>query len=215
MSRVARARSKSDLSEAALIGRPRSGEIDRAVIAATLRQLGENGYGALSIAAIAAESGTTRTAIYLRWPSKADLVTAAVAELASGVRAPETDDPYADLVALVDEFVRSNQRTRGMALIGALLVEEHRQPELVELFRARLLRPRRARLRAVLERARAQRLIDADADLEVAENLFTGGWYAHYLTGKPAPRDWTARLVRLVWQALGGDPPRSTRTRRR
>jgi AcrR family transcriptional regulator len=210
---MARVRLKSGSRVTAAIGRPRDDGIDRAVIAATLRHLGEHGYGGLSIAAIAAESGTTRTAIYLRWPSKADLVTAAVADLAFEVRVPETDDAFADLVALVDEFVRSNQRTRGMALIGALLVEERRQPELVALFRERLLRPRRARIRAVLERARDDGLIDADADLALAENLFTGAWYAHTLTGNPTPRDWAPRLVRLIWRALGGLPPRSAAAR--
>jgi AcrR family transcriptional regulator len=55
-------------------GRPRDQRIDRAVLAATNELLERDGYGQLTIAAIAERAGTTKTAIYRRWPTKAHLV---------------------------------------------------------------------------------------------------------------------------------------------
>ncbi|MEO8107998.1 MAG: helix-turn-helix domain-containing protein, partial [Actinomycetes bacterium] len=63
-------------------GRPRDAGIDHSVLAATRRQLAASGFAALSVAAVAFEAGTTRPAIYRRWPTKSDLAVAAVANLA-------------------------------------------------------------------------------------------------------------------------------------
>lgn len=55
-------------------GRPRDTRIDTAVLAAAAELLGEVGYADLTVAAIADRAGTSRPAVYRRWPSKAHLV---------------------------------------------------------------------------------------------------------------------------------------------
>src|SRR5690348_244768 len=60
-------------------GRARDGAIDARILAAAKRQLAVLGYEGMSIAAVAQEAGTTRQALYRRWPSKADLAAAVVA----------------------------------------------------------------------------------------------------------------------------------------
>src|SRR5215217_2591056 len=59
-------------------GRPRDPRIDRAVLSATSELLEAEGYGRLTIGAIAERAGTTKTAIYRRWATKAHLVHEAV-----------------------------------------------------------------------------------------------------------------------------------------
>ena len=59
-------------------GRPRDPRIDRAVLTAAADLVEEVGYADLTIAAIAERAGTTKPAIYRRWPSKAHLVHEAV-----------------------------------------------------------------------------------------------------------------------------------------
>lgn len=73
-------------------GRPRDGQIDQAVLRATVELVEEVGYLQLTIAAIAERAGTTKPAIYRRWPTKAHLVHEAVfpaQDLAE--RAPSVD----------------------------------------------------------------------------------------------------------------------------
>lgn len=55
-------------------GRPRDPRIDAAILAATADLLVEIGYANLTMAAIADRAGTTKTALYRRWSSRAELV---------------------------------------------------------------------------------------------------------------------------------------------
>lgn len=59
-------------------GRPRDTQIDQAVLVATVELLEEVGYLALSVGDIASRAGTSKPAIYRRWPTKAHLVHEAV-----------------------------------------------------------------------------------------------------------------------------------------
>lgn len=56
------------------LGRPRDRKIDEAVLRATRELLLESGYAGLSLTAIADRAGTTRPALYRRWPSLDHLV---------------------------------------------------------------------------------------------------------------------------------------------
>ena len=69
------------------LGRPRDPRIDDAVLRATVELLGKSGYADLSVDAIARRAGTSKPAIYRRWPSKAHLVHEAVFPIIRGDRA--------------------------------------------------------------------------------------------------------------------------------
>jgi len=187
-------------------GRPRDTGIDERVLEATRAQLAAHGYEALSVVAVAEAAGTTRQALYRRWPTKADLATAAVAAMAEAAVPTPTDDPFADLVAELSAFRRGISRPDGVSMVGTMLVSST-DADVVALFRARLVEPRRRRLRAVLHRARRAGLIDETADIDTALTTFTGSWYAAALAGTAAPRDWPRRIALLVWRGLGGTDP--------
>ena len=185
-------------------GRPRDTAIDAAVLTVARHHLATRGYDAMSVAAVAEEAGTNRQALYRRWPSKADLAAAAVASLADS-GAVATDDPFADLVRELEDFRRGVSRPDGLSMVGTML-QRTTDPELRAAYRRRLVGPRRARLRAVLERAVALGLLDADADLDAALPMLTGSFYGRALAvDQPIPR-WAERTAGLVWRALGGRP---------
>ena len=74
-----------------------------------------------------------------------------------------------------------------MAMIGSVLAEEHATPELLALFRERVVEPRRDEVREVLEHARGRGELREDADIEAAVNMLVGSYYAQYLAGGPFP----------------------------
>lgn len=187
-------------------GRPRDRGIDAAVLDVARAQLAAGGLAALSIAAVADAAGTTRPAVYRRWPDKLELAVAAVASLAEVAPPTPTADPFADLVAELEHFRHCITEAGALALAGVMLAEGTDE-RLLRSYREHLVGPRRARLRACLDRAVADGLLAPDADREVAGSLFTGSWYAFALSGAPVPADWALRLARLVWRACGGDPP--------
>lgn len=186
-------------------GRPRSAAIDEAVLAAARRLLSEGGYAGLSFAAVAEEAGTTRPAVYRRWPTKAALAEEAMASYpVDDPRAPaRARGPFDDLVAELADFRRGVSMPGRLSLVGTML-QTTTAPDAAARYRARVIAPRRARLRAVLERAAAAGLIDRAADLEVALTMLTGSWYARCLAGAQEPADWPRRTAALVWRALGG-----------
>lgn len=187
-------------------GRPRDPDIDVAVLAAARRHLAAHGYDAMSVAAVAEEAGTTRQALYRRWPSKADLATAAIASLSQADDRPDTDDPFADLVVELTAYQRGVSRPNGISMVGSML-QDATDPDLKALYRERIVAPRRARLRSIVQRGVDAGLLAPDADVDYAVAACTGTLYAMELAGLRIPRTWARRTAALIWRAAGGEPP--------
>ena len=196
-------------------GRARDAAIDTRVLAAAKRQLAVLGYEGMSIAAVAAEAGTTRQALYRRWPTKAALAEAAIGTVddtppAAGQAGADTEPPIADplaaLIAELTDFQRKVTRP-GRLSLGGTMLQENTDPQARDRYRARVIHPRRHRIRAIFEAAQSRGLIDSDADLAIAATMCTGAWYGRALAGEPIPADWPTRTATLVWRALGGSAP--------
>jgi AcrR family transcriptional regulator len=82
-------------------GRPRDPRIDDAVLRATVELLAETGYPGLLVSAIAERAGTSKPAIYRRWPSKAHLVHEAVFPIGAATTIPDTGSLPEDLREMV------------------------------------------------------------------------------------------------------------------
>jgi AcrR family transcriptional regulator len=185
-------------------GRPRSAAVDAAIIDAALRLLAAEGYARMSVDRVAAEAGVSKAAIYLRYRGKADLATAALAHLRETGEPALTGDLRTDLVAELRRLRRNAERVRAMPLVGTCLMEEQHTPELLPLFRERTLRPRRARLRGMLEAARQRGDIAPGADLEPTIDLFMGAYQSRYLSGEGFPRGWEEGVVDALLRGLAG-----------
>jgi AcrR family transcriptional regulator len=195
-------------------GRARDPGIDARVLAVAHRHLSEFGYEAMSVAAVAQEAGTTRQALYRRWPGKASLAADALKAAADAGPEVASEDPLADLAAELADFQRGISRPGRLSLAGTML-QDGTAPEARTRYQAQIIAPRRRRIRAILERAQRLGLIDAGADLEVAVTMGTGSWYARALAGDDPPPDWPARTAALVWRAVGGpERPRPALERR-
>lgn len=187
------------------VGRPRDAEIDKAVLEATRHHLAVHGLSGLSFAAIAEEAGTTRPALYRRWPTKLALAVAAVIDLAEIDPPATSEEPFEDLVAELEHFRHCITDASALALAGVML-QDGVDPQFQREYREHLVKPRRARIRACLERGVADGQLAPDADLAVAGTFMTGSWYSFAIGGARPPRDWARRTAALVWRACGGHP---------
>lgn len=192
-------------------GRPRDPETEQRILEAALRLLREEGYSRMSVDGVAQEAGVSKPTIYRRWASKADLATAAIRTLQLMEPPVRTGTHKGDLVRTLENFCRSLLRPNGMALIGTVLAEESHTPDLIRLFRERIVAPRRRMLRVLLERARAGGEIRPDADLDCAVNMLVGAFYARYLADSRVPAGFPADLVDIVWRGIANPPPRGSR----
>ncbi|MGW5470079.1 TetR/AcrR family transcriptional regulator [Streptomyces chartreusis] len=183
-------------------GRPRSAEKNAAILEAALQLLATQGYTRMSLSQVAEAAQVSKSTIHLRWKTKADLVTAALAALRMADAPPVSGDTRADLVAILDDFAATVRRVRGMALIGTCLAEEAHTPELLALLRERTVLPRRALLRTVLDQARGRGEIHPEADLEAAVSALLGPFYADYMAGRGGRTGWAEGAVDLVLAGL-------------
>ena len=90
-----------------------------------------------------------------------------------------------------------------MALVGSLLIEERRHPELLDLFRTQLAGPRRALLRQALADGAAAGELAVSTDSDALASMLIGSFYARYLVASDIPADWAERSLQLVWPEPG------------
>jgi AcrR family transcriptional regulator len=187
-------------------GRPRDLRIDVAIMWATLRLLEEQGYQRMSIAAVAEAAGVGRAALYRRYASKAELVVAAIQQLASG---PEPDLPEGSREALRELLAAAGAAfasPAGIAVLGSLLAEQQRDPELLAAFRARIFDPHRAAVRGVLDRGVASGEVSPDADREAVDSILFGGLLARAILGEPVDDRWIDRTIEQAWHGIARAP---------
>ena len=73
------------------------------------------------------------------------------------VGAPPTErDVRTTLLGILEQGREALVGARAMTMLGTLLVEERREPELIELFRQRIIGPRRQVLMDILAAAQAR-----------------------------------------------------------
>ncbi|HEY7053747.1 MAG TPA: TetR/AcrR family transcriptional regulator [Mycobacterium sp.] len=145
------------------LGRPRNPRIDAAVLDATAEMVGETGYAALSVDAIARRAATSKPAIYRRWPSKAHLVHEAVFPMDAATELPDTGSLAGDVREMVRRTVSVLTEPAARAALPGLVGEMAGDLTL----HAALLE----RFDVILSRGLTERLDDAAARGEVRPDV--------------------------------------------
>lgn len=132
----------------------RSARVVDTVLRATAAELGRVGYAALRIDDVATRSGVNKTTIYRRWPTKQELVAAAVSGLTVEEPLPDEGTLAADLAELGRQLVRKTRSPLSRGLLRVIQLERG-DPEVDGLAR-KLRAARMARHLVVVERAVAR-----------------------------------------------------------
>ncbi|MCU0687659.1 MAG: TetR/AcrR family transcriptional regulator [Polyangiaceae bacterium] len=181
-------------------GRPRGAFIEDAVLARALEELAEHGVDNLSVERIARAAEVNKTSIYRRWPTRAELVTAAL-ERAHGeviVKLVDTGSLRGDLTLLAESVAALLEQPQGRALARAALADAG-APEVVALATQRLERQARQPLHALIERARARGEWRTHVTPGVLLAAVVGGLLHRVMVERrPASGAWLAELVDLV-----------------
>jgi AcrR family transcriptional regulator len=184
-------------------GRPRDQRASTAITDAALRQLTELGYAKVSMDGVATEAGVARATVYRRYRDKADLITAAIAANSSTHLAPgPSGDPRADLTDYLDQF--DLRFAEGCLEVVGTLIGAREDPGALDLHRQRVVAPRMSYARSLLEQARGEGQLRADADLDLALEMLVGSVFARRIAGIPSAPGWAERAVDAVWTGMGG-----------
>jgi AcrR family transcriptional regulator len=180
-------------------GRPRDPGLDHAILAAAEQQLRELGYARMSLDSVAAAAGTSVPSVRRRFRGKADLAASVIGSLRIADLPAAAGPPRARALALLRNLHDNLRRPGSLAIVGTLLAEERRHPELLGAFRSRLVEPRRALLRDALADAVEAGQLPRSADPEALASMLIGSFYARYLADSVIPDDWAERTLRQAW----------------
>jgi AcrR family transcriptional regulator len=189
----------------------RSARVVATVLRTTLEVLGQQGYAGLRVDDVAARAGVNKTTIYRRWPTRADLVVAALTSLATPPVAVETGHLESDLHATFMTATTLRATPVGRGVVRALIAERG-DPEVDRLV-CEIRERHRAPARLVLERARRRGDLPRRVDTELLLDILTGTINTR-LRECPDPLDprWLRRVVRLVLSgAIAGGRARTHR----
>ncbi len=165
------------------------------MLEATIKLLATAGIAGTSMDRVAAEAGVSKVTVYTRWPSKSELIGAALTHLqVDDVPAP-VGSARADLIAHLDAMRRQYDEVGGMAIIGNCLAEEPLSGDLLATIRRSTLLPRRELLGVVVRDGVARGELAADLDVERVISMLLGSLYADHLAGRPTGPDWAAGVV--------------------
>ncbi len=188
----------------------RSARVVAEVLSATLTEFAEQGYAGLSFEAVAARAGVNKTTIYRRWPSKVELVGAALVSLRDDdPPPPDTGSLREDLLQVLRHWTAQLVTPRRRAIMQSLLLA-NTDPDLQAIVqRMRVERP--AIPDVVFERALQRGELPRGTDVQLLRGVLLGTLHSRItLKRQTLERQYLPALVDLVVAGAraGGARPR-------
>ncbi len=194
-----------------MVRRPggRSARVRRAVLEATLDELVDRGYSAMTIQGIASRAGVNKTSLYRRWGTKGALLAdALLATSAPPADPPDTGDVRTDLVGLwmiAPAPVRIGELSRPVAVSRALAAAAD-DPDVSAAHQA-LWGRRLALVKVIVDRAVQRGQLPAGADPALLMDLLFGPFLARVVNRGEAPTaTFLKQTLESALHAVGARP---------
>jgi TetR/AcrR family transcriptional regulator of autoinduction and epiphytic fitness len=177
---------------------PRIERSRRAILQATLDELGEVGYGAMSIESIAARAGVGKATVYRHWRGKLDLLESALHTVKQDIEIPAEGSVRERITAFLHALASFLANSELSACMPAL-VSASQYDESVREFQTRFNRSRRQQLVDLVAQGIASGELDGHLDpVFAAEMLASPLFYRRLLSSEPYPPDDVERIVDVV-----------------
>lgn len=190
--------------------RGRSARVVSEVLRTTLEELGRVGYVALRVEDVASRSGVNKTTIYRRWPTKAELVGAALRQWAEEPEVPDTGSLRSDLFLMSQRSVATASSPLGQGVVRVIQAERT-SPEVEAL--TRMLRTENRQRRVVMvERAIERGELPAGTDAMLVLEVVFATIYSRVITHRePVDEAFLRSVIDLVLEGArrgGAVPPK-------
>jgi TetR/AcrR family transcriptional regulator, regulator of autoinduction and epiphytic fitness len=182
---------------------PRVERSRRVILGAVLDELGEVGYGALTIEAVAARAGVGKSTIYRHWPGKLELVEDAFRTLKAPVAVPDQGTLRDRVIAVVERVACLVAESTYSNCMPALIDAAERDPN-VRDFHSRFSAERRSALVDLLRDAVQTGELPATTDPELLADALVGPILLRRLMlAQPVGPEIAAALVDQLLPACG------------
>ena len=187
-------------------GRPRDPRRESKIVRTARDLLLERGYAAVTMEGVARDAGVSKTTVYRRWKSKADLVFDVVfgSERQAGEPLPSTSDPLADFASTIGVMAGEFTTPEAKAAVPGLLGDFASDRELQSRTNRRLVDPDYELLGKLLQRAKSHGLVEDDIDERLALDMLFGAVFLDaVILDRPLDGSGVQRLVDLLIRGIG------------
>jgi AcrR family transcriptional regulator len=181
---------------------------EQAILAAVIGLLGEAGFEAMTMDAVAARAHASKTTIYRRWPGKPELVRAAVDEYLTGrlLSAADTGSLRGDLLAVM-RAMPGHLTEEFLAMMSGLTHAMRQDHELAAVIRSHLVGEDPV-AGVIIGRAAGRGEVPGSARAELARlahEVIEAQLFRQMMTGAPLDRAFAEHVVDdLVLPVLAG-----------
>jgi TetR/AcrR family transcriptional regulator, regulator of autoinduction and epiphytic fitness len=177
---------------------PRVERSRRVILEATLDELGEIGYGSMSIESVARRAGVGKATIYRHWQGKLDLLADALETMKRPVPPPTEGPARERIVALLEALVDTLGESRWSRCMPALIDAAARDVTVQRFHHQFVVARRQVMVDLILEGIEAGELAP-DLDPVLTSELLAGPiFYRRLMTGEPFPSSLARQIVDLV-----------------
>ena len=180
---------------------------DAAIHEATIEVLGEQGYGGLTVSSVIERAGVSSATLYRRYPTKLDLVMAAVAAVSPEPASSDTGSLEGDVRAFLGHLATSVSHRREH-VVEALAAGSRTHPELDQAMRDKFIAPRLLELRNILARAKERGELTTVPSAEIAASIVSGpAYHRAYVLHLPLTPKFLETATNLALMGLGALAP--------
>jgi AcrR family transcriptional regulator len=169
----------------------------------------EQGYEGMSMEGIAARAGVGKTTVYRRWSSKEDLIVDAIDRLILPMEMPDTGSLREDLVELLVTIQTVMTSSRVGDFFPRMAAHVAAGSPLGRAYLGRVIEPRFAHMRAIIQRGVERGEAPPNVDPEVMRALLAGPILMWKLMGRLTRKGARERAERIVDTVLAGVRARS------
>jgi AcrR family transcriptional regulator len=188
-------------------GRPRDEEFDRRILAAGFEELSRSGISHFSVAAVARRADVSKGSIYLRWPTREQLIRDCAAQVVTGVNRPAGASLRDRLGQLADQYAEVFRRPGAIQVLLRVDADRDDHPVLFEGIYDQTQEAGNRVIMQVLREAQANGEIPADVSPVLLNRIFVGAMFVQALSHTPAgdvSAQFRRELVDFLVTALSG-----------
>lgn len=193
----------------ALVSRLRRSDIARhgEILDATVTELQELGYDRMTMDAVAKRAGASKATLYRHWPSKAQLVVAAIRQMkGEDAAAPDTGTLRGDLLALLTGATPHSAEDQ-LCVMRGMVSACGTDAELATAFFDQVVDAKRTRALEILRSAQSRGEVSEATDIQFLVDAAPAMLvFRHLLTPYPVDETYVTRLVDEVWLPLLAAP---------
>jgi AcrR family transcriptional regulator len=183
-------------------GRPRREETDRGIHEAALRLLREGGPGAVTVEAVAAQSGVAKTTIYRRYADREAVLRAALKAAIVPPEEPIGDTAREKIRWALDQAWHQMAEVLGRGGVSAIL--GNTDPRFTALFR-RVLTPYTSALVDLIRSDMAAGELRRDLDPDTVVSLLIGAYMGELVRRGRVGKGFIGKCVDLMWVAMSAE----------